>query len=121
VLTKILLTGFVIVVLLTAARMRARRLARAPAVESTAIGPRMRAVAYTVAGALVLTAALGYFHFWRGWHEEVTVRVINTETGESVSYRVHKGSIHQREFQTTDGWKVGVADTERIEIRRQTD
>ena len=46
----------------------------------------------------------------------VTVRVINTQSGESKSYRVMRNDIHNDGFTTTDGVEVFVAGVERIEI-----
>ena len=122
-LTKILFTALVIVVVFAVARIRgqfvrSRPLPLAPLVAR--VPPpkvRSRATVYLVAGALVVSAVVGYYFFWSSWHEVVTVRVINARTGETVIYQVHKGSIHEREFETTDGWKVVVSDTERVEIK----
>ena len=46
----------------------------------------------------------------------VTVRVINTQSGVSKSYRVKKNDIHSDGFTTMDGTQVFVAGIERIEI-----
>ncbi|MDC1286255.1 hypothetical protein N8198_00055 [Gammaproteobacteria bacterium] len=46
----------------------------------------------------------------------VTVRVINTQSGTSKSYRVKKNDIHSDGFTTMDGLQVFVAGIERIEI-----
>jgi hypothetical protein len=46
----------------------------------------------------------------------VTVRVINTQSGTSKSYRVKKNQIHSDGFTTMDGVQVFVAGIERIEI-----
>ena len=46
----------------------------------------------------------------------VTVRVINTQSGASQSYRVKKNEIHSDGFTTMDGMQVFVAGIERIEI-----
>ena len=46
----------------------------------------------------------------------VTVRVINTQSGVSKSYRVKKNDIHSDGFTTMGGIQVFVAGVERIEI-----
>ena len=46
----------------------------------------------------------------------VTVHVINTQSGDSKSYRVLRNDIHADGFTTTDGVQVFVAGIERIEI-----
>jgi hypothetical protein len=49
----------------------------------------------------------------------VTVRVINTQSGVSKSYRVKKNEIHSDGFTTMDGLQVFVAGTERIEYENR--
>jgi len=119
-LTKILFTALVIIVVFTAARIRANAL-RAPApAPSGAEGPRRasrRSLAYLVAVGLIVSAVSGYYYFWSRWHEVVTIRVTNSRSGESVSYEAWRGSIREREFRTTDGWRVEVSNAERIEVR----
>lgn len=125
-LTKILFTALVIVVVFAVTRIRGQyvrsRPPHPPTLLAPALAPRVRprAAVYLVASALVISAVLGYFFFWSRWHEVVTVRVINTQSGETLTYQVHKGSIHEREFQTTDGWKVAVSDAERVEINHRS-
>ena len=49
----------------------------------------------------------------------VTVRVTNTQSGTSKSYRVKKNEIHSDGFTTMDGMQVFVAGIERIEIENR--
>ena len=49
----------------------------------------------------------------------VTVHVINTQSGSTISYRVKKNEIHSDGFTTMDGVQVFVAGIERIEIESQ--
>jgi len=46
----------------------------------------------------------------------VTVHVVNTQTGETKSYRAHRDEIHGDGFTTLDGKEVFTAGVERIEI-----
>ncbi len=123
-LTKILFTGLVIIVVFLSARIRSNLVARRSALEAAAPANsgssvmRSRTLAYLVAVGLVASAIGGYFWYWSSWREAVTVRVINTATGENVTYQVHKGSIDDREFQTTDGLRVTLSEADRVEVRQ---
>ena len=120
-LGKLLLT--LVVVLVAVAVLRTRAQARAPLVRvlrSTAPIkpriPRLRRIAYAVATALMLTAGWIYYLHWREGREEVTVRVINTRTGEAVDYRARRGWLQGHRFETLDGRTVTIAHIERIEV-----
>ena len=123
-LTKILFTGLVIVVVFLVARIRTNLVARRAVIEARSPGPvnrsspRSRTLAYLIAVGLVASALSGYFWYWSNWREAVSVVVINTVTGETVTYEVHKGSIHDREFQTTDGVRVTLSEGDRVEVRQ---
>jgi galactokinase/mevalonate kinase-like predicted kinase len=120
VLTKILFTALVIAVVLATARFRARMTVRSGLAEIASPHVRRnRMIAYGVAGALVISAVGGYALYWMSWNEPVTVRVINTQSGELTTYQVRQGSIHDREFETVDGWTVAVSEQERMEIARE--
>ena len=75
-----------------------------------------RLVAYGVAAVIIVTsAAAGLFQWHRG-QEEVTVRVINGETGAESAYTAERGSIGGRRFRTVDGRTIVLAETERLEV-----
>ena len=120
-LGKILLTALVIAVVVMIARVRSNaykttsKSHEAAAPESESRLP-LRTLAYITAAALIGGAVLFYVQHWRSWHEVVEVRVINTQNGEVVNYKVHKGSIQERSFKTVDGWKVTVSELERLEM-----
>jgi len=121
-ITKILFTVLIAVAVFAYARYRARAAgaaaARAP-VPAPSRAPRW--IAYGVAGLVVVSAALVLLYSWRDWHEVVTIRVIDTRTGQTVTYKAHKGTIADRSFKTVDGWKVRVSDLERVEVLRPAD
>ena len=120
-LGKILITALVIAVVVVIARVRSSASkstsksheATVPSGESNI---PLRTLAYITAAALIGGAILFYVQHWRGWHEVVEVRVVNTQNGEVVSYKVHKGSIQERSFKTVDGWKVTASELERLEM-----
>ncbi|MGK0168781.1 MAG: hypothetical protein ACI9W2_000499 [Gammaproteobacteria bacterium] len=119
-LTKILFTALVIAVVFATARFRAQMTARSGLTEiASPHARRNQMIAYGVAGALVISAVGGYALYWVNWNEQVTVRVINTQSGARTTYQVRQGSIHDREFETVDGWTVAVAEQERMEIARE--
>ena len=120
-LTKILFTALVIALVIAGTRLqRSRAVARANRVDDADEGLLgkipMRRIAYVTAAVLLISAVAFYVNFWRDWHEVVTVRVVNTQSGDSAEYRVYKGTIEARGFETVDGWKVRVSDLERLEF-----
>ena len=67
--------------------------------------------------ALMVSASLIYL----GWQVEqgyrlVTVRVVDAQTGRSVSYIARRMDVDDRHFVTQDGREIIVADGERIEL-----
>ena len=76
----------------------------------------LRMGAYLFIALMVLTSGVMLYHHWQDNNREVTVTVINTQTGQSVSYRAYYGDIEGRSFRTLDGRLVTVAGTERIEL-----
>ena len=123
-LNKLLVTGLVIAVVLGVSRWRARRaeipvVRAAPAVPAAKPLPRwVRPAAYAFAIAVVVSSATWYYTLWRDDQRVVLVRVINTGSGDAVEYKVRKGSIEGRSFETVDGFNVRVADAERVEVQR---
>lgn len=78
--------------------------------------PLIKWLSYGVLG-LMLSASLIFF----GWQIEqgyrlVTVRVVDAQTGRSVSYIARRMDVDDRHFVTLDGLEVMVADGERIEL-----
>ena len=46
----------------------------------------------------------------------VTIRVVNSQTQEVVTYHAQRGKIRGRHFETLDGREVTVAEVERLEM-----
>jgi hypothetical protein len=123
-INKLLITGFVIVVVFSVSRWRTRRaeipvVRTVPKVPAAKPLPRwVRPAAYAFALAVVASSVSWYYSAWRDDQRIVIVRVINASSGDTVQYQVRKGSIEGRSFETTDGFIVRVADAERIEVQR---
>ena len=115
--TKILLTlGVIVLCLMILPR-------RGPSKLKTVVNPQtlrnrkiMRNAALAFMGVMVLTAGAMIYLEVDKRNAVVTVHVINTQSGDSKSYRVQKSDIHSDGFTTTDGVQVFVAGVERIEI-----
>jgi len=123
---KLLLTALVIAGAILTLRMRRQRaiqqsapplrVLNAPASE---IPGRRRLARFLAAGLVLLMlvgAALYLYHQWRDTYQVVTVRVIDTRSGQSTTYRAYKGDIQGRTFVTTDERTVTLAEVERMEI-----
>jgi len=96
-ITKILFTALVAVAVFAFARYRARAVGTAGASAPSPSPSRApRLIAYGVAALIALSAALVTLYNWRDWHEVVPIRVVNTRTGETVTYKAHKGTIADR-------------------------
>ena len=119
-ITKLLLTiGVIIAVVLI---VRTRRPANArqtiPKRGATSKAPwsPARVTAWTLIAVIItVTFALTAYQ-WFGAREVVTVRVINSNTGDAVSYQVYKDEAKGRRFNTMDGRIITLAEVERMEI-----
>ena len=121
---KLLLTLGVIFVAWLVLRNRSRR-NRLPAVGQA---PRLqppqtrgserlpRLAAYALITGMLLASAVVLYLQWRDEYRVVTVRVINTQTGQVLTYEARRGDVAQHRFQTLDGRTVYVAEIERIEV-----
>jgi hypothetical protein len=65
---------------------------------------------------LLLGSGAYIFMQWQDLSRVVTVVVVDTQTGRSVSYQARRGDIDERHFVTLDGREVNVANSERIEL-----
>ena len=117
---KILFTAAVIaaVFLLLRVRRRSAGVAAAPAA-TTAANPAARGLFRWLAAAVVALMAAGtalYLYLdWRAAHELVEVRVIDARSGRVSSYQAYRGDLEPRSFRTSDGRRVTLAETERME------
>ncbi len=80
---------------------------------------RLRALAYGLAGLMLLGTG-GYLY--RGWahgNEVVEVQVINAATGAVTPYQARRRDVDGRGFRTLDGREVRLADVERMVLLRE--
>ncbi len=118
-LTKIVFTLAVVALAYLAIRSRSRAVvakeAAAPQGASTkTVSPRV--VAYVFLVVAVATGSTLFVLEWYDARQVITIRVINSRTGEAVVYEAEKGKVHGRRFETLDGRVVTVADVDRVEV-----
>lgn len=90
----------------------------APTTSSTARQEPLipRAILYGFIGLMLLaTAVMLYFDYEKNYRV-VTIRVINSDTGQVTEYQARRGDIDGRSFETLDGRVVILADIERMEL-----
>ncbi len=117
-LGKILFTLVIILLVFALMRSRSRsgQVSRANANDSAPLSRAPRVMAYSFL-ALVIALGGGFMYYdWQHSHEVLNLRVINSRTGNSVSYQVYRGDIRGRTFTTMEGVKVSLSDEERVEI-----
>lgn len=137
--TKILLTVGVIVAV--ALYLRARDAAEDDAGANSAPGSALGSTAGRAADsaaarkptpanhkltAIVLLALLGLggIFFYLRWSEAqrlVTLRVVNSSSGEVIEYRAFANQLDGRTFVTADGRRITLADVERMELLGEID
>ena len=116
-LSKILITIGVIVACMMMLSARGKpKLKTIPNPEVERNRRLMRHVAFAFMAVMAIAASVMIYLEVDKNQAIVTVRVINTQSGESKSYRVMRNDIHGDGFTTTDGVEVFVAGVERIEI-----
>ncbi|MCU7839465.1 MAG: antitermination protein NusG [Candidatus Thiodiazotropha sp. (ex Lucinoma annulata)] len=71
---------------------------------------------YALLAVMLLGSTLYLVMQWQEMIRVVTVRVIDTQTGRSVSYQARRTDVEDRHFITVDGREVNVANSERIEL-----
>lgn len=122
-ITKILFTLGLIVVVLAVVRFRQQRGAAPPridrpdAVEAAPFLRRTHVGWLATAAVVLMLFASGLFLFltWRDANEIIRVQVIDAGSGRSATYQAFRGEIEDRSFRTTDGRRIVLAETERME------
>lgn len=76
----------------------------------------VRFLAVGAIATMVSGTALYYYWDWKDRHTIVTVRVVNTNSGQAVDYLAEKGEIGFRSFATVTGRRITLADVERLEV-----
>lgn len=119
-LGKILITLAVLVGvwLVIRTRLRQGRRATQPPVERAPLVPAgvLKALAYGLVAVMVAGAGLYVFEGWQTGREATTVRVVNANTGQAVTYQARREDVVGRSFRTLDGRRITLADVERMEL-----
>jgi hypothetical protein len=114
--TKLLFTAGLIGLVYLGIRTRLRT-PPPPAPAPATVPSRLpRLAAWALIGLMLLISSVILFFEWREGYRIVDLRVINTNTGSSQSYRAHKGDVDDRRFVTVEGRVVTLADIERLEM-----
>lgn len=73
--------------------------------------------ALAVGAVVLMLLASGYllYEHWRDGSEVIFIRVVDAGSGRAAEYRAQRGDIQDREFVTTDGRRIVLAETERLE------
>ncbi len=118
-LLKILLTVAVVLVAALVLRRRMHRLQQTVAPAPSRAKAPLRLPHYAAYGlvSIMLAGAL-YFTYleWEDSYQIVTVRVIDTRSGNAVNYEAYKGDVAARSLLTLDGKMVSLAEVERMEF-----
>ena len=127
-ITKILLTLTVIVGVVLYLRMKSATgenrtaAARPRTTQDPAQAEReklFRQAAWAFMLLMVVSAIVMVVYELGDQYATVRVHVVNTQTGERVSYQAEQKDIQSNQFTTLEGRTVFIADIERIEIEPQ--
>ena len=80
---------------------------------------RMLQVALAFMAVMVIAAGIIVYQDISAPPAVVTVHVINTQSGEKITYRAIKDEIQGDSFTTLDGRRIYVAGIERLEVESQ--
>jgi hypothetical protein len=79
----------------------------------------LRQGAYVFMGVMLFAASVMIYLELADNYETVTVHVVNTQSGERISYQARREDVQGNSFTTLNGRKVYVAGIERIEVESQ--
>jgi len=122
-LLKILLTAAIILGAMLFLRKRTHRVQQTAVPASPQPQPPQSRVPHYAAYGLVSIMLAGALYFvyleWVESYQIVTVRVIDTRSGNTVSYEAYRGDVAERSLLTLDGKMVSLAEVERMEFVRE--
>jgi len=75
----------------------------------------VRGLAAGIVALMVAASAFLLYEHWRDSSEVIYIRVVDAGSGRAAEYRAQRGDISDREFVTTDGRRIVLAETERLE------
>lgn len=119
-ISKILFTAAVIAVVLLIWRTRNATRAQTqaqPRLVNPAVNRRvpLRALALAAVAVMILGSGVLLYDYWADRSDVIFIRVVDATTGRATEYRARRGDIENREFVTTDGRRIVLAETERLE------
>jgi len=124
-LTKILVTiGVIMACIWVISNRRDKPQTRIKTVVSKEVQERqklLRMGAWTFMGVMVIAALIMITVELWDRNTLVTVHVINTQTGDRISYQARREDVQQNSFTTVGGRQVFTAGVERIEIEAPTE
>lgn len=119
-LTKLLVTiGVIIACIWLVSARRDRPQPKIKAIVSKEVQERqklLRRGAWSFMALMVLAAVIMIAIELQDKNALVTVHVINTQSGERISYQARREDVEQNSFTTVSGRKIFTAGVERIEI-----
>ena len=117
-LTKILFTIVVIalVVLISKSGQRQKAVMSGASAAQPPTRRWIKVLAISVISLMIAASAMFIYLEWRSASEVLVVQVIDTRSGRTSEYRVARGKLEDRAFQTSDGRYVRLAETERMEV-----
>ena len=118
-ITKILLTAFIILAALTFIRYKNSQSRVQEQVRQAELAADRRTAMLVAIALVVLTLMVSggiYYWHWQDEHRIFTVQVINSHTGLEQSYHVYQSEIDGRRFRTTEGRLINLSDSERMEV-----
>ena len=107
------------VLLMVRSRLRPQPSRDASAQAQAGFQPTPRQIAYGLVVILAVTSVGVSLLHWQGSREVVTVRVVNSRSGEVATYRANRSDIGPRSFRTLDGTRITIADVDRVEVLTQ--
>ncbi len=114
-LTKLLFTLAVIGAVVWMVRLRRRPVPASPTADP-ARRRLYRLLAVLVPLTILAVTLAVVWHDWRRDHQVLEVRVIDAGSGRVSRYLVPRNRLGERGFETVDGRRVRLADTERMEV-----
>ena len=77
--------------------------------------PVMRILAIGAIVVMLLASGFLLYDHWRDNTDVIFIRVVDAASGRTTEYQAQRGDISDREFITTDGRRIVLAETERLE------
>jgi len=75
----------------------------------------LRLLAMAAVVLMLLASSYLLYEHWRDGSEVIFIRVVDAGSGRAAEYQAQRGDIEDREFLTTDGRRIVLAETERLE------